>query len=94
MECEELDESKENVGFHVLYRLILSLNLFARYTFCIAIFVLYRASMSITSSWRLNTIQSRAPGCVWNSGQNPVYTAADPSDAVLTLLIHGPVCRT
>jgi hypothetical protein len=46
--------------------------------------------MSITSSWRLNTIQSRAPGCVWNSGQNPVYTAGDPSDAVLTLLIHAP----
>jgi hypothetical protein len=35
IKCEELDESKENIGFHVLYRLILSLNLFARYTFCI-----------------------------------------------------------
>jgi hypothetical protein len=91
MECEELDEFKEKVGFHVMYGLIVSLYWFAlsaQYTFCIELHAIWRLARTFAQYSHV------FPGCVWNSGQNPVYTAADPSDAVLTLLIHAPVRRT
>jgi hypothetical protein len=78
----------EIIEFHVMYRLIVSLYLFARCTFCIAIYVLYRARMSITSSWRLNTIQSRASQLRLEfrleSGvyrRQPIRCGVDPSDS-------------